>query len=141
MKNYLNMDQRLYIQETYNITKDYSPTFVLWCLERAIYNLGRKTEEKLKEFGDIKELLQIKNKKSLGENQYPVLSISELAKERYGFEISFDKRIVCPFHKGADNPTSFKFNDERNRFSCFSCGIKGNIVQFVKLMEEKVNGN
>jgi len=136
----MNFNQRLYIQEVYNMTKEYSPTFVLWALERAIYNLGKKTEEKLKEFEDVKKILKIKNKKPLAENQYPVLVISELAQSRYNLEVSFDKRCICPFHEGAKNPTSFKFDDEKNRFFCFSCGASGNIIEFVKRMEEKVNG-
>ena len=47
--------------------------------------------------------------------------------ERYGFKVSRNKRIPCPFHGGKDNNLGVK--DEI--FHCFVCGEKGDIFDFV----------
>lgn len=136
----MNSQQIMYITDTELCTKNYGVPFILECLENAIYNLGKSTEERLREFGDIKDFLKIKNKKPMT-NNYPILVISELATERYSLDVDPVKlRCACPIHKGK-NKTSFVFDNDKNRFSCFSCGAKGNIVEFVKLMEEIKDAN
>lgn len=47
--------------------------------------------------------------------------------DRYGFKVSRNKRIPCPFHGGKDNNLGVK--DEI--FHCFVCGEKGDIFDFV----------
>src|SRR5262249_522797 len=43
-------------------------------------------------------------------------------------------RGPCPIHKG-HNPDSFHANTEKNCFQCFSCGKRGNVLDFVAAME------
>jgi hypothetical protein len=63
------------------------------------------------------------------------LKITDVAK-KYGLEVKKDK-CVCPFH--ADKDPSLSFNDEKNVFYCFGCGSKGDIIEFIRMMEE-LNG-
>jgi hypothetical protein len=55
--------------------------------------------------------------------------ITDLAKQ-FGFKPDKMGRCECLLH-GGSNPTSLKLNDETGTFCCFSCGLKGNIVDFV----------
>jgi len=57
------------------------------------------------------------------------VSIINLAKS-YGLNV-VRSRSECPFHNG-DNPTSLEFSRQKGTFRCYSCGIHGNIVDFVK---------
>jgi len=61
------------------------------------------------------------------------LRISDVAKE-YGLVVKKNKAI-CPFHKDTD--PSISFSDEKNVFFCFGCHAKGDIVEFIRKMEEK----
>ena len=51
---------------------------------------------------------------------------------------SLSQKIVCPFHKDV-NP-SMIVNFEDGSWFCFGCGLAGDAVKFVKLMESKYNG-
>lgn len=57
--------------------------------------------------------------------------------DHYGFETKSTGRtqtkICCPFHEDA-NP-SCGINLEKKVFNCFSCGAKGNVLDFFALME------
>jgi hypothetical protein len=44
-------------------------------------------------------------------------------------------RGLCPFHK--EKTPSFVVNFGRGEFCCFSCGLKGNALDFIKLMIDK----
>ncbi len=49
------------------------------------------------------------------------------------FEIPHKRsRTKCPLHNG-HNPTSFSFNDKT--FHCFSCGVKGDVFDFVRFLK------
>ncbi len=63
------------------------------------------------------------------------LKITEVAKS-YGLDIKKSK-AVCPFH--IDTDPSLSFSDKKNLFNCFGCHVKGNIITFIKMMEEKRN--
>lgn len=63
------------------------------------------------------------------------ISIIEKAKQ-YGFNPDEYGRCICLFH-GGSNPTSLKFYDDMGRFYCFSCGLKGNIIDFVAECKRK----
>ena len=65
------------------------------------------------------------------------LTISLVARKRYGLELT-KGRCKCPFHDG-ENKTSLTLNDKKNRFKCWSCGASGNLVKFIKMMEELKN--
>jgi DNA primase len=44
-------------------------------------------------------------------------------------------RGKCPIHKG-DGAEAFHVNTEKNAFHCFSCNAKGNVLDFVAVMEK-----
>jgi hypothetical protein len=50
---------------------------------------------------------------------------------------SGEMAIRCPFHNGAAR--TLKANDTKRGFQCFAaeCGKKGNVIDFVSLMEDK----
>ena len=61
--------------------------------------------------------------------------------ERYGVEVKRKGKQhhgYCPLpgHVGKRNSPSFSANLERGIFQCFGCGAKGNILDFVALMEK-----
>ena len=55
----------------------------------------------------------------------------------YGFDVKQNGqeqvKICCPFHD--DNNPSCGFNTKKRVFNCFSCGEKGNVLDFVARME------
>lgn len=72
-------------------------------------------------------------KKVIDEN----LKITDIARD-YGIIIKKGKAI-CPFH--IDTDPSLSFSDSKNVFNCFGCHVKGDLITFIKLMEEKRDGN
>ncbi len=62
------------------------------------------------------------------------LKITDVAKS-YGIKVK-NKKAKCPFHE--DKNPSLSLSDEKNVFHCFGCGAKGNILEFVRRLE---NGN
>lgn len=78
-------------------------------------------------------MITIENTKSSG---------SELAKVLWYYNLipdvaSLTQKIVCPFHEDI-NP-SMIVNFEDGSWFCFGCGLTGDAVKFVKLMEAKYN--
>jgi hypothetical protein len=62
------------------------------------------------------------------------LKISDVA---YNYKIkNKGKKYYCPFHD--DKDPSLILNDQKNIFHCFGCGAKGDIIEFVRRLE---NGN
>ena len=61
------------------------------------------------------------------------LKITDIA-ESYGLIIKKSKAI-CPFH--ADSDPSLSFSNKKNVFNCFGCHVKGDLITFIKMMEEK----
>jgi DNA primase len=45
-------------------------------------------------------------------------------------------RGPCPIHEGNARAQSFSVNIARNVFKCFSCGSRGNVLDFVAMMDE-----
>ena len=64
------------------------------------------------------------------------VKITDVAKS-YGLKVK-NKMAICPFHE--DKKMSLSFSDEKNVFNCFGCGAKGDIIEFVRRMEEMKNG-
>ena len=64
------------------------------------------------------------------------VKIIDVAKS-YGLKVK-NKMAICPFHE--DKKMSLSFSDEKNVFNCFGCGAKGDIIEFVRRMEEMKNG-
>lgn len=66
-------------------------------------------------------------KKLINEN----IKITDVAKS-YGIEVIKGKAL-CPFHP--DTEASLGFDDKRNIFHCFGCNVKGDIIEFVRRIE------
>ena len=45
-----------------------------------------------------------------------------------------ERRALCPFHD--DSEPSLSVNIERRVYNCFGCHEKGNVLEFVAVMEE-----
>lgn len=60
------------------------------------------------------------------------LKISEVA-IKYGLKVK-NKKIICPFHKDTD--PSLSIDDNLNVFYCFGCNVKGDIIEFIRRLEE-----
>jgi DNA primase len=57
-------------------------------------------------------------------------------KDFYGLKGKYTKeRFVCPFHPGADNPTSLSLNDNKRNFHCNACGKSGTYLEFIMYMQ------
>lgn len=67
------------------------------------------------------------------ENLSGKITIIQVA-QKYGLEVK-KNRSKCVFHKG-NNKTSLSFNPEKNIFRCWSCGVKGDIFTFYKMLRE-----
>lgn len=65
------------------------------------------------------------------------IKITDVARS-YGLDVKKQKS-VCPFH--GDTDPSLSFSDAKGVFYCFGCGEKGNILTFIKLMEELNDNN
>ena len=60
------------------------------------------------------------------------ITISKVAR-KYGLKVK-QNMVICPFHK--DTAPSLSLSDEKNVFNCFGCSAKGDIITFIKMMEE-----
>jgi len=61
------------------------------------------------------------------------LKITEVAKY-YGLKLYKGNKIICPFHNDTD--PSLSLSDNKNVFFCFGCRASGDIIEFVKRLEE-----
>jgi len=111
-----------------------------WTLEdlaEAISN-GQWEQELVKkdivtqEKQQMREAMKLQNKELASK-----IKITNIAKD-YGLKVVKGKS-VCPFH--GDNDPSLGFSDSKGVFNCFGCGEKGNIIMFIKKMEEIKNGD
>ncbi len=61
---------------------------------------------------------------------------SSKLKDFYVLKGKYSKgRFVCPFHAGADNPTSLSLNDKNKNFHCSACSKSGTYLEFVMYMQ------
>jgi len=65
------------------------------------------------------------------------IKITDLAKQ-YGLKVKGNK-AVCPFHD--DKDPSLSLNNKKGVFHCFGCNVKGDIVTFVRMLEDLKNGD
>lgn len=99
----------------------------------------KREKRKLQRKSVIKlNLKKLALRKKINDN----LKITEIAKQ-YGIKIK-GNMAICPFHE--DKKPSLSFSDEKNIFHCFGCGIKGDVIEFIrrcenKNIEEKKNDN
>lgn len=59
------------------------------------------------------------------------LKIIQVAKD-YGIKVK-GNMAICPFHE--DKAPSLSLSDEKNVFNCFGCRAKGDIVEFIRRLE------
>ena len=79
----------------------------------------------------MKKAIKLANKELASQ-----VKITEIA-TKYGLKVEKNK-AVCPFH--GDSDPSLSFSDSKGVFNCFGCGERGNILTFIKKMEELKNG-
>jgi hypothetical protein len=60
------------------------------------------------------------------------IKLTDIAKD-YGLKVK-GNLALCPFHN--DTNKSLSISNSKGIFNCFGCGTKGDIITFVKLMEE-----
>jgi DNA primase len=66
------------------------------------------------------------------------LKITDVAK-KYGLDTDKRGKTTCPFHN--DEEPSLILNDKKNIFHCFGCGAKGDLITFIRKMEEMKSGD
>src|SRR5438034_9088752 len=66
--------------------------------------------------------------------RYPLLEVVERAGVRLKRSGSHRWQGLCPFH--ADRNPSFFVDVERQRFVCFGCKARGDVIDFVRLHEQ-----
>lgn len=55
--------------------------------------------------------------------------------ENYGFQVNQNGFIRCPFHaNGSERTPSFKIYPGKRGFHCKSCGVGGDVIKFVELL-------
>lgn len=85
---------------------------------------------KIMEGYDMSKTVYINFKDVRAAIEFPtVLSHYDIATEGSGDQL----KVVCPFHD--DHKPSCGINIAKGIFNCFSCGAKGNAMEFVALME------
>jgi hypothetical protein len=90
-------------------------------------------------FKEKKEVRIFKENNKLRELINIRLRISDVAK-KYGLDTDKKGITTCPFHY--DTSPSLHLDSKKNIFHCFGCGAKGNIITFIKKLEEaKEDGN
>lgn len=96
------------------------PKEYLDSLDRKEIKEVLKKEVTLKKKGEARKLIDSS------------LKISDVAK-KYGLKVKANK-IICPFHNDSD--PSLSLNDKLNVYHCFGCNISGDIIDFVRRLEE-----
>lgn len=99
---------------------------------RGFFNEDWKYSPKKKSAIKI-NLKKSRIKKLINDN----LKITQVAKN-YGIEVK-NNMAKCPFHE--EKQASLSLSDKKNVFMCFGCGAKGNIIEFIRRMEEIKDGN
>lgn len=130
------MKENHWLYQTKLLIQENGLSFVLDGLDQAVEELAMTPQEFEKYL--IQSLLSEKEEpreqSDFTKSIQGKISISEVAVKRYGLKL-IKKRTKCPFHRGAENPTSLVFYDKTNSFKCWSCGESGNLIYFIMLME------
>lgn len=123
---------------TKQLIRDGKAAFLTVQLEKIIYqiadeqyseeNIKKDIKSKNKEFETQVKKIYAKDVMSIVKQ----VKITDLAK-KYGLQLKGNK-CKCPFH--TDKDPSLTFNDSKGVFHCFGCQESGNILTFIKKMEE-----
>ena len=73
------------------------------------------------------DLKKSRTRKLINDN----LKITKIAKD-FGIKVK-GNMAICPFHD--DKDPSLSLSDEKNVFNCFGCGAKGDIIEFIRRLE------
>jgi hypothetical protein len=65
------------------------------------------------------------------------LKITDVAK-KYGLDVDRKGKCECPFHNDTD--PSLSLSDNKNVFYCYGCHSRGDIIEFIRMMEEIKHG-
>jgi hypothetical protein len=116
------------INDAYAEASDSQWFYKLWIKDKKFpkKDINYKNRKKVVKLDLKKEKL----KKDINKN----LKIIEVGK-RYGLDIRKDKAL-CPFH--IDTDPSLKFYPKTNTFHCFGCKLSGDVIEFVRRMENAV---
>lgn len=100
-----------------------------WENEKCGINIYQYAQDFSKDYEKKQaKIYEGKLKKTINAN----LKISDVARN-YKFEVKKGK-IICPFH--ADSDPSLSLSDDKNVFNCFGCGAKGDVIEFIRRLEE-----
>lgn len=114
------------------LVQEYNTVTAFHLLELAIEDVANETwMGKPFEFEVIEEKKEIKidPKAKLLKDKIKITDIAEM----YGLKVKKNKAI-CPFH--ADSDPSLSFSNDKGIFHCFGCGAKGDLVTFLRKLEE-----
>ncbi len=104
-----------------------------------LYEIYSDLANKVWENRDFSEVWGKEKKKSIDPSLESIkgkITIGKVA-EKYGLKVK-KNMTICPFHK--DTVPSLSLSDEKNVFNCFGCKAKGDIITFIRMMED-LNGN
>jgi hypothetical protein len=127
---------------TKSLIREGKASFLTVELEKIIYQIAdeQNSEENIKQ--DLKSQrkeFETQVRKIYAKDVQQIVKqvkITDLAK-KYGLKLKGNK-CICPFH--TDKSPSLTFNDSKGVFHCFGCQESGNILTFIKKMEE-INDN
>lgn len=123
-------------QDTMTIIQDFGLDYVLHHIAYCIEEEGKSTEQRMSEiWKQIKEYEKQTPKPSidpLAQELKDKIKITDIAKN-YGLKVK-GNMAICPFHK--DTNPSLSLSNEKGVFNCFGCHAKGDIVTFVKMLED-----
>lgn len=142
-KGSIKSDAEIWYQMTKLIIKEYGVVKVLDDIERIVEELADADwfENKYPPtiFKEKKERRRFKTDNKMRDLINSKLKIINVAKD-YGLDTDKKGKTTCPFH--FDTEPSLMLDDKKNIFHCFGCGAKGDVITFIKKMEEmKGDGN
>lgn len=124
---YINLNVRNYLKLVFqSVLPRLNPIEIIEILNNCIDDLKVETYQgHSKKAGALKKAIDSK------------ITITNLA-NKFGLKL-VKNRCACIFHKG-ENKTSLSFDNKTNTFYCFSCGVKGDVIEFYRKMSEVKNG-
>lgn len=121
--------------------------------EKGLWNVIKQIEQINEELSDVdwfenkyppeifkekKEIRRYKTNNRLRDLINTKIKITDIAKS-YGLDTDKRGKTTCPFHNDSD--PSLMLNDKKNIFHCFGCGAKGDLITFIRKMEEIKSGD
>ena len=115
-------------------TKELLKVYSFVELLNGLLKLAEKNnEEYYQKNNPFKEFKKNHTREVINEN----LKITKVA-DMYNLKPIGKKIRYCPFHE--DKNPSLSLSNKKNVFNCFGCGKKGDIIEFIRLLEELKGG-